>query len=155
MVVDGQYVDEGSVLMRLEDYSRLWVEADIYPSEASSIKIGSKLKVIVAGWESEPLDMLVQFIAPAMASGGQVLQLRGTIENRNNWQPGLQAKVLLPYDSKSEELTLPVDAVIRDGKTEHVWIETKQNIFEPRKVVTGKGLSDRVKIKEGLGKGEK
>lgn len=155
MVVEGQYVDEGSVLMQLEDYSRLWVEADIYPSEAASIKVGSKLKVIVAGWENEPLDMLVQFIAPAMASGGQVLKLRGTIENRNDWQPGLQAKVLLPYDSESEELTLPVDAVIRDGKTEHVWIETKQNVFEPRKVVTGKGSADKVEIKEGLVKGDR
>lgn len=155
MVVEGQYVDEGATLMRLEDYSQLWVEADVYPSEADSIKVGTKLQVIVAGWENEPLDMLVQFIAPAMATGGQVLQLRGTVENLNNWQPGLQAKVLLPYNSESEELTLPVDAIIRDGKTEHVWIETKQNVFEPRKVVTGKGSADRVEIKEGLVKGDK
>jgi len=155
MVVEGQYVEEGSVLMRLEDYSRLWVEADIYPSEAASIKTGNKLKVIVAGWESEPLEMLVQFIAPAMAAGGQTLQLRGSIENKNNWQPGLQAKVLLPYDSDSGELTLPIDAVIRDGKTEHVWIETKQNVFEPKKVVTGKESADKVEINEGLVKGDR
>jgi Cu(I)/Ag(I) efflux system membrane fusion protein len=155
MVVEGQYVDEGSVLMRLEDYSQLWVEADVYPNEVSLIKIGSKLKVIVAGWENEPLDMLVQFIAPALASGGQVLQLRGTIENRNDWQPGLQVKVLLPNDSDSKELILPVDAVIRDGKTEHVWLETKQNVFEPKKVLTGRGSADKVEIRQGVVKGDK
>jgi len=155
MVIEGQYVEEGSVLMRLEDYSHLWVEADVYPAEISSIKIGTKLKVIISGWENQSVDMLVQFIAPAMAAGGQLLQLRGTLENQNNWQPGLQAKVLLPYDSEGEALTLPVDAVIRNGKTEHVWIETRKNVFEPRKVVTGRGSADRVEIKEGLAKGDR
>ncbi len=37
-VTEGQYVAEGGAILQVEDYSRLWVEADIYPSEAELLK---------------------------------------------------------------------------------------------------------------------
>ena len=137
MIVEGQYVGEGSSLMMLEDYSRLWVEADIYPNEAATIKMGDKLEVVISGLESEPVDMTVDFIAPALATGSQTLQIRGAIENKGDWQPGLQANILLPSVSEVDKFSLPVDAVIRDATTKHVWIETRRGRFEPREVITG------------------
>lgn len=34
-VSEGQYVEEGTSLYRVEDISRLWVEAELYPGETS------------------------------------------------------------------------------------------------------------------------
>src|SRR5690606_23583597 len=50
-VTQGQYVAEGGPILRLEGYSHLWVEADIYPAEAGNIKQDQQVKVIVQGWE--------------------------------------------------------------------------------------------------------
>ncbi|MBC9929084.1 efflux RND transporter periplasmic adaptor subunit [Chitinophaga qingshengii] len=153
-VTEGQYVTEGGAIMRLEGYHQLWVEADLYPAEA--VKPGQTVKVIVAGWEQEPQQMTVQFINPALQSGSQLMQLRGTIPNpENRWQPGQQANILLPVKSKNDVLTLPVDAVIRDGKGTHVWIEKSKGKFEPRIVATGMENYDAVEITDGLSAGDK
>lgn len=152
---EGQYVAEGGAVMRLEGYNQLWVEADVYPAEASAIHVGESVKVIIAGWENEPQTMTVQFINPSLQSGSQLMQMRGSISNPDNrWQPGLQANILLPVKSKGDVLSLPVNAVIRDGKGAHVWIEKARGKFEPRMVKTGMENFDVVEITDGLEPGD-
>lgn len=154
-VSEGQYVSEGGAVMRLEGYHQLWVEADVYPAEAAAITVGQAVKVIVTGWENDPQIMTVQFINPSLQSGSQLMQVRGTIPNPDSrWQPGLQANILLPVKSKGDVLSLPVDAVIRDGKGTHVWIEKGLGKFEPRMVQTGMENFDAVEITKGLAAGD-
>lgn len=154
-VTQGQYVAEGSPIIRLEGYGHLWVEADVYPAEASKIKMGQKVKVVVAGWEDQPQEMVINFITPSLQAGTQLTQVRGSISNPNNqWQPGLQANVFIPSGNHGNMLTLPVDAVIRDGKGMHVWIKTSKDRFEPRLVKTGTENDSQVEISQGLKAGE-
>mgnify|MGYP001087248398 CR=1 FL=1 len=154
-VTQGQYVTEGSPILRLEGYGQLWVEADVYPSEAKNIRMGQKVKVVIAGWEDQPQEMTISFITPSLQSGTQLTQIRGSIANpQNQWQPGLQANVFLPSANKSNVLTLPVDAVIRDGKGMHVWIKKGKDSFEPRSVKTGQENNNEVEISEGLKNGD-
>lgn len=155
-VSEGQYVAEGGAIMRLENYDQLWVEADIYPAEASLVRVGQSTKVVVAGWENEPQAMIVQFINPSLQNSSQLMQVRGTIPNPGNrWQPGQQANILLPVKSKGNVLSIPVDAVIRDGKGTHVWVEKGTGKFEPRMVKTGMENFDQVEITQGLKEGDK
>jgi Cu(I)/Ag(I) efflux system membrane fusion protein len=155
-VTEGQYVAEGGTIMRLEGYNSLWVEADLYPAEASAIKTGQVVKVIIPGWEDQPQHMTIQFINPSIQSGSQLMNVRGTIPNPDKqWQPGLQASILVPVKSTGNVLSLPVDAVIRDGKGMHVWIEESKGKFVPRMVKTGQENADVVEITGGLENGEK
>lgn len=154
-VTPGQYVNEGSPILRLEGYGQLWVEADVYPAEARFIKQGQKVKVVVAGWENQPQDMTISFITPSLQSGTQLTQIRGSISNpANQWQPGLQANVFIPSGNAGHALTLPVDAVIRDRKGMHVWIKTSKDSFEPKLVKTGHENDSQVEITEGLANGD-
>ncbi|WP_119080016.1 efflux RND transporter periplasmic adaptor subunit [Chitinophaga alhagiae] len=153
---EGQYVAEGGGIMRVEGYDRLWVEADVYPAEAGGIQTGQVVQVVVAGWEQEPQAMKVAFLSPALQSGAQVVQLRGTLTNPGHrWRPGMQAAVLLPSGSKGDVLKVPADAVIRDGHGAHVWIETARGKYAPRPVKTGMETFDAVEILEGIREGEK
>lgn len=154
-VTQGQYVAEGSPVLRLEGYGQLWVEADVYPNEAAKIKIGQKVKVIVTGWEDQPQEMTISFITPSLQSGTQLTQVRGSIANPGHqWQPGLQVNVFLPSANSGSVLSLPVDAVIRDGKGMHVWVKTAKDTFEPRLVKTGTENDSQVEISEGLKSGD-
>jgi membrane fusion protein, copper/silver efflux system len=151
----GQYVAEGSPVMRIENYQSVWVEADVYPSEVSGVKVGQVVSVIIAGYENEKQDMRLEFIAPALQSGSQLLTVRGRISNPNNrYRAGMQVFVNVPVSNSSEAYTLPVDAVIRDGSGSHIWIETEPGRFEPRTVKTGNENFSRVEITEGLETGE-
>lgn len=154
-VTEGQYVSAGSPILRLEGYQQLWVEADVYPEELKNIKEGQKAKVVVAGWEDQPQEMTVSFIAPALQAGSQLTQIRGAIPNPGRqWQPGLQANVFLSTGNKSMVLTLPVDAVIRTGKGKLVWIKTGKDTFEFRLVKTGKENDSQVELLEGIKNGD-
>jgi Cu(I)/Ag(I) efflux system membrane fusion protein len=47
-------------------------------------------------------------------------------------------------------LSLPIDAVIRDGKGATVWIKTGPNTFKSIIVTTGLESDDRIEIAAGL-----
>lgn len=155
-VMEGQYVEEGGLIMQLETYDNLWVEADVYPSYLDKIEVGTQVKVSVAGYENEPVPMTIRFIAPALQAGSQLLEARGSIDNPGQrWQPGLQATVWVPGVAGGERLSLPVDAVIRDGHGAHVWVETADHTYEPRKITTGAESFQQVEITGGLKAGER
>ena len=51
---EGQYVSEGTSLYRIERLDKIWVEADLYPKEATLIKKGDLVEVVVSGFENTP-----------------------------------------------------------------------------------------------------
>jgi Cu(I)/Ag(I) efflux system membrane fusion protein len=155
-ITQGQYVAEGGMIMQLENYAQLWVEADLYPSEASLIKPGENVQVIIPGFEQEPQQVKINFTQPALPAGTQLLQVRGAIENKGGrWQPGMQALVIAQRSSGKKDMVLPVDAVIRNGQTNHVWVAVSDGQFEPREVSLGAENADRVEITDGLKPGDK
>ena len=154
-VTEGQYVGEGTSIMSLEGYNNIWVEADLYPAEANLVKKGSNAKVIVSGFENAPLDMRIEFIAPALQSGNQLLTVRGSIQNPNNqFKAGMQAIVELPIAQTTGAMTVPVAAVIREQQGAHVWVQADIGKFIPRMVQTGAENFDRVEITNGLDTGD-
>ncbi len=154
-VTEGQYVAEGSSILSLEGYNNIWVEADLYPAEANLVKKGSLVTVTVAGFENEPVKMQIDFIAPALQSGNQLLTVRGSVPNhRNQFKAGMQALVEVPITQNSEAISLPVEAVIREEQGAHVWIQTAKGQYKPRMVETGSENFDRVEINSGLNVGD-
>ncbi len=154
-VTEGQYVPEGGSIMRLEGYRNVWIEADVYPSEAGLITKGQSVKVRASGGENEARTMRVDFIEPALQAGSQLLTLRGSLSNPGDqYRPGMQVFVQVPVSVNSKALTLPVDAVIRDGSGSHVWLETEPGTFKAQSVRLGAENFDRVEITEGLKEGE-
>src|SRR5690606_31559261 len=99
---------------------------------------GVKAEVVIPGWEDQPQQMSLNFVAPEIQAGSRLIRIRGSIPNPGGqWQPGLQAIVFLPSGAGSSVPVLPVDAVIRDSKGMHVWMKTAEDSFEPILVTTG------------------
>ncbi len=147
---EGQYVEEGALLYRIEDVSSLWVEAELYPNEASIVKLGDKITVNVNGSESTRAEAEVTFLSPEFRAGTQILIMRAMINNPGmQLRPGQQVQVLFTRGSR-EAIALPVDAVIRDGKGSHVYVQSGRNTFRPRMVKTGIEGFEQVEITEGL-----
>lgn len=154
-ISEGQYIEEGALLYTLENISKLWLEAELYPDESASITAGDKLTARVNGFESTPLEATVVFISPEYRANSQILVIRAEIGNPElKFRPGMQAQVLLTHSSRNA-LAVPVDAVIRDSKGTHVYVETGSNTFQSRMVKTGLEDFEQVEIMEGLQEGER
>ena len=151
---EGQSVSEGGLLYTIEDISKLWVEAELYPNETSLAKNGDKVTVRVNENESNSMEATVSFLSPEYKSNTQITVMRASIENsKSKYKPGQQVQVYLIHSSK-EAIAIPVDAVIRDGKGTHVYIQAGHNTFQPRMVKTGLESFDQVEITEGINEGD-
>jgi Cu(I)/Ag(I) efflux system membrane fusion protein len=147
---EGQYVEEGSPLYRIEKVDQLWVEADLYANEIDLAKTGDFVKVVVGGFENNPVDGRVTFLSPEYRNGSQIITLRAMISNRKHeFFPGMQANVVLIH-AKKKVIALPVDAVIRDAKGNHVWVLSEGGEIKPKVVETGLENQYNVEITSGL-----
>ena len=154
MVTEGQYISEGSGIIRLENYSKLWVEADLYPSEIDQVRLGSVLKVAVNGFDGLVQNARVDFISPAINPSTQRLTIRAAIDNTlGRFQAGMQANVLLSTGSVAKAVSLPIEAVIRDENGARVWIKSKDRLTE-RKVITGAEDASQIVVTSGIANGE-
>lgn len=153
-VADGQYVAEGSLILQMEHYDELWVEADVYLGEERFVEIGQRVMVEWPGIGLNPMPMKIEFIEPALSPGAQLLVIRGSIVNQNGrLLPGMPAQVVLSRAS-SEKIMVPLSAVIRSGQRAHVWVKEGPEKFVPVPVKVGLEDQDMIEILEGIEEGE-
>ncbi len=154
LAAEGQYVAEGGLLFRVDDLSRLWVEAEVYPNELTLVRAGQRVRVEVTGFGDEPVPATISFISPEYRAGSRVVLVRASIPNPGyRFVPGMQANILLPRHQR-EALALPVGAVIREEEGSHVWVRNPNGAFVMRPVSTGEENFERVEILDGLEAGE-
>lgn len=150
LVTEGQYVSEGSPVLQLDRLTNLWVEAELYANELTHWKNGQMITVQVAGFENQPVKTRLEFVNPVFEAGRQAATLRAEIANpRLQFQPGMQATVLLS-SGKQSTMTLPVDAVLRDGRGATVWVKTGPGAYKSRMVKTGLENADQIEVLSGL-----
>lgn len=151
---EGQYVSEGAGLLKIENIGKLWLEAELYPNETSLAKVGDRIKVSVSGYENENAEATIDFLSPEYRANAQIVVMRASLQNLDHkYKPGMQAQVFFSHSSK-KALAVPVDAVIRDGKGAHVYVQRGLNTFRPQMVKTGMEDFDKVEITGGLVDGD-
>jgi Cu(I)/Ag(I) efflux system membrane fusion protein len=154
MVSEGRYVTEGTAIYRLEKLNKLWVEAELYPNEASLIKLADPVTIYVNGFENRPLESTVIFLSPEYRQGSQIFILRASISNPEyQFVPGMQAEIVFEH-SKKKALTLPADAVIREENGGHVYKKNGNGIFKAQMVTTGLEDFNKVEITGGIEEGD-
>ena len=147
---EGQYVSEGSSLYRIERLDKIWVEADLYPTETAFIKNGDRVDVVVSGFENNKVKGKVTFLSPEYRAGSQIITLRAEIANPHmQFLPGMQANIVLSHSGK-QAIAVPMDAVIRDERGSHVWVLTPDGAYTSRMVETGIENNDKVEITAGI-----
>lgn len=153
-VAEGQYVSEGGILMRIANINNLWLDAELYPTETSVAKKGDKVIVRISGFENESVEATINFLSPEYRANSQITVMRASVSNPDSkYKPGMQAQVFFTHSTMSA-LAVPVDAVIRDGKGAHVYVQRGLNTFRPQMVEIGLEDFEKVEIKEGLVEGD-
>lgn len=151
---EGNYVMEGGTIVKLADLSSLWAEAQVYTSQLAELNSNSIATVQLPDFDNKEIKGRIEFVNPEINPDTRINLIRVSIPNPGNQlKPGMPAYVLL-QSPKRQSLTLPIDAVIRDGKGATVWIQTGSNTFKSAMVQTGLESNDRIEIKSGLKTGD-
>jgi Cu(I)/Ag(I) efflux system membrane fusion protein len=129
---EGDYTMEGGTIVKLADLSTLWAEAQVYTSQLASIDRSSIATVQLPDFDGKEIKGKIEFVNPEINPDTRINLVRVTIPNQGNLlKPGMPAYVLLKSPQRNT-LTLPLDAVIRDGKGATVWIQTADKTLKLR-----------------------
>ena len=151
---EGDYVMEGGTIVKLADLSSLWAEAQVYTSQLAGIDRSSIATVQLPDFDGKEIKGRIEFVNPEINPDTRINLIRVSIANPGNQlKPGMPAYVLLK-SPRRKTLTLPIDAVIRDGYGATVWIQTADKTFKIVMVQTGLESNDRIEIKSGLKTGD-
>jgi Cu(I)/Ag(I) efflux system membrane fusion protein len=149
---EGDYVMEGGTIVKLANLSTLWAEAQVYTSQLADINKNSIAIVQVPDFDE--IKGRIEFVNPEINPDTRINLIRVSIPNAGNrLKPGMPAYVILKSPQR-KTLTLPIDAVIRDGKGATVWIQTATHSYKSVMVQTGLETDDRIEIKSGLQEGD-
>jgi Cu(I)/Ag(I) efflux system membrane fusion protein len=151
---EGDYINEGSTIFKLADLSSLWVEAQAYTSDLNTLNLGDKVQISTEAFPDEIIEGTVDFSNPELQSESKINLIRIKISNtQRKFIPGMMAFVVLK-SKPHPAITLPVDAVLQNGKFSHVWIRNKDGSFEARKVEIGIQTQAQIEIISGLNENE-
>jgi len=153
-IQEGDYVMEGTTIVKLADLSRLLVEAQVFTSQLAGIDRHALALVRLPESDETEIKGKIEFVNPEINPETRVDLLRLSIPNQGNkLKPGMMAYVVIERPFQ-HTFSLPTDAVIRDGKGSLIWKAIGNNYFKHVMVETGIESNDRIEILSGVAEGD-
>ncbi|RKR83674.1 Cu(I)/Ag(I) efflux system membrane fusion protein [Mucilaginibacter gracilis] len=153
-VHEGDYVTDGMTVLKTQGLNSLWVEAQLYASEAGNYKEKDLVNVSIADLGGPAIKGKVDFINPELSGSSKVALIRISIPNPQGLiRPGMLANIAIS-GAGQRALAVPVSAILTDGEGSKVWVKNTNGSFSPRVIKAGAGNQNYVSIISGLNSGE-
>ena len=153
-VVEGSAVSAGTPLFRIAPIDRVWVEADVYESELSSVAVGQDA-IVSLPHEQETITGRVAYVYPYLEKESRTARVRVELENPDlTLRPDMFVNVSLQTLARTS-LAAPESAVLHAGEHSYVFLEIGDGRFEPREVSLGSSRDGVVEIRSGLDPGDR
>lgn len=162
-VITNRYTDTGALVasgtssstqaipvVRLAQTSKLRLVVSIPESVAGQIHLGDPVKVRVQALDSE-IEGKVSRFADSLERQTRTMETEIDFDNRNGRLiPGMYAETKLSLREKKNVLTVPLEAVSRNGDEATVLAVNKQNVIEERHIRLGAEDERLVEVLSGL-----
>lgn len=154
--LQGMRVMAGEELLQIADLSQVWVNAEIYEQDLPWVKVGQSARVELPYARDKVFAGKVDYLYPYLEGMTRTVKARIVFANPGlELKPDMYANVQIATEALPGALAIPVDAVLRSGAGELVFIARGDGKFEPRPVLTGASGDDGyVQILSGLSAGD-
>jgi Cu(I)/Ag(I) efflux system membrane fusion protein len=153
-VTEGTSVDPSTTLLTIADLSRVWVLAEVPEANIPGIRVGTAAQLDFPASGRAPFAARVDFVYPTLTDRTRTLRVRFSAANPGGGlRPGLYGTAAFK-SAGQPVITVPRDAVVDTGIQQHVFVAAGDR-FEPRGVMLGLQLADRVEVRSGLEEGER
>lgn len=154
--VPGALVGPGTPpIATLADLSEVLAIADVAPRDARVLQRGSAAWVTSAAGR-QPVEGRITLIPEVLDPARQIVPVRIRLENaQRRLKPNAHVEVRFgPTGGDGRSVLVPSSAVVRDGATAVVFVQTESGALVRRPVVLGRG-GQEVEILAGLEPGER
>jgi membrane fusion protein, copper/silver efflux system len=152
---EGQQVEPGMELFTVTDLSRVWIEADIFESEAPLVTLGQTGRISFPNDPSSAMTGKIKYVYPFLNADTRTLRVRFSFPN-----PGLRLKldsyanVEIPVET-DEGAIVQDSAILDTGLRQVVFVNTRDGHFDPRLVKVGIRSEGKAQILTGVLPGER
>jgi len=154
-VVQGMRVMPADTLFDFADLSHVWVLADVYESDLSTVRIGMTADVTLSYQPGTAWRGAVTYIAPTVEEKTRTIKIRIEINNAGGaLKPDMYTDVQLRTDL-GLGLVVPDGAIIDTGDRKLVFLDRPDGSLEPREVEVGVRVPEGYQVLRGLAKGDR
>ena len=156
-VPEGGYVQPGQTVYAIADLSTVWVYANVYEYEAPWLRVGQPATITLAYQPGVTYRGTVAYVYPTLDKKTRTIEVRVEVPNTPelDLKPDMWTNVLLHSDVTRDGLAAPIQAVIRTGRRDVVFVALDGGRFEPREVRLGAQAGDEFEVLEGLEAGDR
>ena len=156
-VTNGQFVGSDTApLITLADVSSVWVTADIFERDLRKVAVGQKADVTTNAYPDDRFSAEVSRIGSTVDSQTRTAKVRFLVLNTGRrLKPGMFINAALQLTSAGDALTVPSTALFVEEGHSYAYLEAQRGVFERREVTTAAGGVERVRVTNGLSKGDR
>lgn len=153
-VVEGARVNPGDTPYEITDLGVVWVMADAYETDLPKAHVGMSVSLTVQTYPNQTFKGNVDFIDPLLDPVTRTAKVHMHFVNPMDvLKPEMFGDVVLEGTTR-EGLRIPIDAVVRSGTKDVVFLALGDGKFEPREVQLGAKSGDQVEVVGGLTEGQ-
>lgn len=130
----GQVVQDAEVVCVLSDLSKVWLVADLPEQSAGNIDVGKIVEAQIPALPGRAFNGKLSFVSATVNPETRTVRIRMDVPNPDRkLKPAMLATMLLKDDSQKQML-VPSSAVVREGNSDHVYVETAKGVFTMKPV---------------------
>lgn len=149
----GSFVEKGGLALTLQDFSTVWVSADVPLRDLEFLAEGQKATIIVPEI-GKTYESTIDFIHPVADPQTRTGNVRLVVPHENlEPKPGTYVDVVFDADSE-ERLAVPAEAILYGGNGAVVFESPGDGMFRPVMVETGITTDGLTEITSGLEAGQ-
>jgi cobalt-zinc-cadmium efflux system membrane fusion protein len=151
----GQSVNALQMLARVLDMSHVLVRGYASPEDARFINAGDSVKISRRQNDTFEMNSVVTSINPGLDENNRSVVVNILLATNENWpKPGENLHLSIVTLSRTEVLTIPMEALTYEGNDPIVFVKVSEKSFEKRKVDVQEFRDNFAVIRKGLDKNE-
>jgi len=152
----GQSVNALQMLARVLDMSHVLVRGYISPEDARFITPGDSVKISRRQNDTNVMNAIVTSINPGLDENNRSVIVNVLLATKDSWpKPGENLHLSIETTSRTEVITVPMEALTYEGNDPIVFIQLSETTFEKKKVDVQEFRNRNAVVRNGLDKNDK
>ncbi len=134
----GEMVDADETLFEVVDTSTMWAELSVPEDQVDLVAMGQAVVVTVDGLKGRQFEGTISYVSPKVDPRTRTVQVRAALDNPDGrLRANMYGEARVVLGDRGEAVTVPADAVQRVKDVFFVYVQTKDDEFEVRRVALG------------------
>jgi cobalt-zinc-cadmium efflux system membrane fusion protein len=130
-------LDNATPIATVANLDPVWILGDVFESDLGTVRSAQSVDVTLPAYPGETLHGRISNISDAMDPASRTLKVRVVLPNpKHRLKPEMFANLSIAR-STAPEFVLPTTAVIHEGSSSYVFLQTAPGKYDRRQVTTG------------------